>query len=111
MLLEQLARELLFTRVDQRLDGRGDLPMLEITTPWSSAEIYLHGAQVTHFKKHDEPPLPGAHRPPGDDTQLTLLRPEDFDSSSPNPSRWRRQTLRVWTGITFQRVPAQTRRV
>jgi len=39
------------------LDGRGDLPMLEITTPWSSAEIYLHGAQVTHFKKHDEAPL------------------------------------------------------
>ena len=39
------------------LDGRGDLPMLEITTPWSRAEIYLHGAQVTHFKKHDEPPL------------------------------------------------------
>ena len=39
------------------LDGRGDLPMLEISTPWSSAEIYLHGAQVTHFKKHDEPPL------------------------------------------------------
>jgi len=31
------------------LEGRGDLPMLEITTPWSSAEIYLHGAQVTHF--------------------------------------------------------------
>lgn len=31
--------------------------MLEITTSWSSAEIYLHGAQVTHFKKHDEPPL------------------------------------------------------
>jgi glucose-6-phosphate 1-epimerase len=39
------------------LDGRGDLPMFEITTPWSSAEIYLHGAHVTHFKKHDEPPL------------------------------------------------------
>jgi D-hexose-6-phosphate mutarotase len=39
------------------LDGRGDLPILEITTPWSSAEIYLHGAQVTHFKKHKEPPL------------------------------------------------------
>ena len=31
--------------------------MLEITTPWSSAEIYLHGAQVTHFKKNNEPPL------------------------------------------------------
>ena len=39
------------------LEGRGDLPMLEIMTPWSSAEIYLHGAQVTHFKKHNEPPL------------------------------------------------------
>lgn len=39
------------------LDGRGELPMIEITTPWSSAEIYLHGAHVTHFKKHDEPPL------------------------------------------------------
>jgi glucose-6-phosphate 1-epimerase len=39
------------------LDGRGDLPMLEVTTPWSNAEIYLHGAHVTHFKKRDEPPL------------------------------------------------------
>jgi glucose-6-phosphate 1-epimerase len=39
------------------LDGRGDLPMLEVTTPWSSAEIYLHGAHVTHFKKKDESPL------------------------------------------------------
>jgi glucose-6-phosphate 1-epimerase len=39
------------------LDGRGDLPMLEVTTPWSNAEIYLHGAHVAHFKKKDEPPL------------------------------------------------------
>ncbi len=39
------------------LDGRGELPMLEILTPWSSAEIYLQGAHVTHFKKKDEPPL------------------------------------------------------
>lgn len=39
------------------LDGRGDLPMIEITTPWSSAEIYLHGAQVTHFQRHGEPPM------------------------------------------------------
>ncbi len=39
------------------LEGRGDLPMIEITTPWSTAEIYLHGAHVTHFKKHGEPPL------------------------------------------------------
>ena len=39
------------------LEGRGDLPMLEITTPWSTAEIYLHGAHVTHFKKHGDAPL------------------------------------------------------
>ena len=39
------------------LDGRGELPMLEIITRWSTAEIYLLGAHVTHFKRNDEPPL------------------------------------------------------
>jgi D-hexose-6-phosphate mutarotase len=39
------------------LDGRGELPMLEVSTEWSTAEVYLHGAHVTHFKKKDEPPL------------------------------------------------------
>lgn len=39
------------------LDGRGDLPMIEITTPQSTAAIYFHGAHVTHFQKLDEPPL------------------------------------------------------
>jgi D-hexose-6-phosphate mutarotase len=39
------------------LDGRGEFPMMEISTAWSTAEIYLHGAHVTHFKKKDEPPL------------------------------------------------------
>lgn len=39
------------------LDGRGELPMLEITTAWSTAEIYLQGAHVTHFRKNNEPPL------------------------------------------------------
>ena len=39
------------------LDGQGELPMLEITTPWSTAEIYLQGAHVTQFKKKDESPL------------------------------------------------------
>jgi D-hexose-6-phosphate mutarotase len=38
-------------------DGRGDLPMIEITTPWSTAEIYFHGAHVSHFQKHGEAPL------------------------------------------------------
>src|SRR3974390_3260882 len=39
------------------LDGEGELPMLEVSTAWSNAEIYLHGAHVTHFQKKDEPPL------------------------------------------------------
>lgn len=39
------------------LDGQNELPMLEVTTAWSTAEIYLHGAHVTGFRKHDEPPL------------------------------------------------------
>ena len=39
------------------LEGRGDLPMIEITTPRSTAEVYFHGAHVTHFQKQGEPPL------------------------------------------------------
>src|SRR5512142_2972783 len=39
------------------LDGQDELPMLEISTRWSTAEIYLLGAHVTQFKKKDEPPL------------------------------------------------------
>jgi glucose-6-phosphate 1-epimerase len=39
------------------LDGRGELPMIEVSTAWSTAEIYLQGAHVTHFKKRNEPPL------------------------------------------------------
>ena len=39
------------------LDGQGELPMLEISTQWSTAEIYLLGAHVTQFKKQDEAPL------------------------------------------------------
>jgi D-hexose-6-phosphate mutarotase len=38
-------------------EGQGDLPALEVATPWSQAEIYLHGAHVTQFQKHGEPPL------------------------------------------------------
>ena len=33
------------------LDGQNELPMLEVSTAWSTAEIYLHGAHVTGFKK------------------------------------------------------------
>ena len=39
------------------LDGQGELPMFEISTPWSTAEIYLLGAHVTQFQKKNEPPL------------------------------------------------------
>ncbi len=39
------------------LDGRGEMPMVRITTAWSTAEIYLHGAHVTHFTRHNEPPM------------------------------------------------------
>lgn len=39
------------------LDGQNELPMLEVSTPWSTAEIYLHGAHVTRFQKKNEPPL------------------------------------------------------
>jgi len=39
------------------IDGRGELPMLEVSTAWSAAGIYLHGAHVTHFKRKNQPPL------------------------------------------------------
>ena len=38
-------------------EGSGELPRLEINTPWSTAEIYLHGAHVTHFQQKDQPPV------------------------------------------------------
>ena len=53
------------------LDGQGDLPVMEVTTPWSRAEIYFHGAHVTQFQKHGEPPL------------LFLSQCSRFESGSP----------------------------
>jgi glucose-6-phosphate 1-epimerase len=37
--------------------GNGGLTKIRIETAWSSAEIYPHGAHVTHFQKKGEPPL------------------------------------------------------
>jgi glucose-6-phosphate 1-epimerase len=37
--------------------GNGDLPKIVVTTQTSTAEIYPHGAHVTHFQKNGEPPL------------------------------------------------------
>lgn len=38
-------------------EGNGDLARLQITTAWSNAEVYLHGAQITHFERKKEPPV------------------------------------------------------
>ncbi len=38
-------------------EGNGDLPKLEINTVWGAAEIYLHGAHLTHFQTKGQPPL------------------------------------------------------
>jgi glucose-6-phosphate 1-epimerase len=37
--------------------GNGGLTKIIVTTKVSTAEIYLHGAHVTHFQKNGEPPL------------------------------------------------------
>jgi len=37
--------------------GHGGLPLVKINTPWSTAEIYLHGAHIAGFQKNGEPPL------------------------------------------------------
>jgi glucose-6-phosphate 1-epimerase len=37
--------------------GNGSLTKIVVTTKISTAEIYLHGAHVTHFQKNGEPPL------------------------------------------------------
>ncbi len=39
------------------INGRGGLPLVQIQTPWSTAEIYLQGACVTHFEPHGAPPV------------------------------------------------------
>src|SRR5262245_45250462 len=39
------------------LDGNGDLPMIEVNSALSTAEIYLNGAHVTHFQGKGQPPL------------------------------------------------------
>lgn len=39
------------------VSGNGGLPKIVVTTKFSAAEIYLHGAHITHFQKNGEPPL------------------------------------------------------
>src|ERR1700704_5055354 len=37
--------------------GNGGLTKVAVTTKSSTAEIYPHGAHITHFQKNGEPPL------------------------------------------------------
>ncbi len=37
--------------------GVNRFPRVHVTTPWSQADIYLYGAQVTSFQKQGKPPL------------------------------------------------------
>jgi glucose-6-phosphate 1-epimerase len=37
--------------------GNGTLPKVTVTSDWSTAEIYLHGAHVSRFEKNGEPPV------------------------------------------------------
>ncbi len=37
--------------------GQGDLPKAVITTPFSTAEAYLHGGHVTHFQRTGQKPV------------------------------------------------------
>lgn len=39
------------------MEGKGELPKAQVKTGWSSAEVYMDGAQVTHFARNDEPPI------------------------------------------------------
>ena len=39
------------------IEGNGELPKVEVTSDAASAEVYLHGAHVTDFQVHGEPPL------------------------------------------------------
>jgi glucose-6-phosphate 1-epimerase len=39
------------------VEGHGGLPKVVLTTAKASAEVYLHGAHVTHFQKHGDPPV------------------------------------------------------
>lgn len=39
------------------IPGQGGLPAIQVESDWSQAEIYPHGAHVTHFQKKGDAPL------------------------------------------------------
>lgn len=54
--IEQLRKHEIPGRVSV-MAGNGDLAKIVVTTKFSKAEIYPHGAHVTHFQKNGEQPL------------------------------------------------------
>jgi glucose-6-phosphate 1-epimerase len=56
-LLEQLNSEFGIASAVKFVGGNGGLTKAVITTPGAVAEVYLHGAHVTHFQPTGQPPV------------------------------------------------------
>ena len=55
--LDQLNRRFAISGVVSIGAGQGGLPRVNIKTPAAEAQIYLHGAHVTHFQAREQKPL------------------------------------------------------
>jgi glucose-6-phosphate 1-epimerase len=53
---EQLGRFEIPGRVTLQ-EGNGEMPKIEVSSDWASAEVYLHGAQVIDFQKKGDGPM------------------------------------------------------
>jgi glucose-6-phosphate 1-epimerase len=56
-MLEQLNQRFAIPHAAEFVAGPNGLPKLEIRTPAADADIYLHGAHVTHYQRREEPPI------------------------------------------------------
>ncbi len=56
-LISEKLRRLEISGCVEIVNGRGGLPLVKVTTPWSTAEVYLLGAHVAGFQQNGEPPL------------------------------------------------------
>ncbi len=66
--IDELNRRFAIPGVAQITGGQGGLPRVSIATPVASAEIYLHGAQVTSWQ------------PAGQEEVIFLSRQSQFDA-------------------------------
>ena len=66
--IEELNRRFSIPGVAQITSGNGGLPRVSIATPVATAEIYLHGAQVTSW------------RPAGHEDVIFLSRQSQFEA-------------------------------